>query len=289
MEIPAALRKQLEQTLKIRNSAVPLHRVIDVLATENGDIAEAMKRYRDLKPEDLRRALHNCAELLRTLETEAGLTAAWDAATRKASAPQSAGDKEPASPPKSTKARFTPDELKPFEDDELRGKVRVAKAYVDGASKGNPGPSGIGIALLTMEGKKIAQAARAIGIGTNNNAEYTALIDALQLAHRMGVRVLNVISDSQLMVSQMTGKYKIKNAEILKKVREAHGLVKQFERFTISYVGREQNTLADALSTSVLKKEKAGAAASTVEGEEGTVPDDLLPPLETDPDEGATE
>lgn len=294
MAISPDIRRLAQQALKIKNSQVPLHRVIDILATEDGDISTVLNRFRDIKDADMRRAFHQCALLLRQVEAEAGLTPAWEQSAKAGASQQgqssgagkaspSASSSSPAKE-KPTKVKFRPEELENFEDEGSRGQVRMAKAYVDGASKGNPGDAGIGVALFSMEGKKIAQLARAIGLATNNIAEYSALIEAMQMAQRMGVKVLHVISDSELMVKQMTGVYKIKNPEILKKTQEAQALKKQFERFNINYVGREYNTLADALSTRLLKK-KAMPGAGGDEPESfdvmGTV-DDLA-------DDGSTE
>ena len=95
------------------------------------------------------------------------------------------------------------------------------------------------------------------------------------------MRSLFVLSDSKLMVHQMNGVYKIKNLDILKKVQEAKRLAACLDKFTISYIARENNTMADALSTAQIPKKQAG-----------TNPDDgadLLPALPDDPDDGATE
>lgn len=303
MHLPANIKKLAPQALKIKNSQVPLHRVIDVLATSDGDISKAINRYRDIKDADLRRALHYCAELLRAIEREAGLTPAWEAGLQGAatngpsSTPGSSptatsssaavtSDTASAKPPK---GKFAPGELEPFVDDTARGQVRVAKAYVDGASKGNPGDAGIGVAIFTMDGKKIAQQARAIGTATNNIAEYTALIEAMKMAQDLGVKVLNVIGDSELMVRQVTGAYKIKNVDILKKVKEVMELKRGFDKFSISYVGRDHNQLADALSTSLLKKKTATKRSSggAVAGDSGYK--DLLGEVDPNADEGATE
>ena len=100
-----------------------------------------------------------------------------------------------------------------------------------------------------MDERKIAQLSASIGVATNNIAEYTALIECLKMARRMEVQALFVLSDSELMVKQMNGIYKIKNVDILHKVREAKELTRKFKRFTISHIGREHNVLADALST----------------------------------------
>ncbi|MGI8905282.1 MAG: ribonuclease HI family protein [Candidatus Sumerlaeaceae bacterium] len=286
MAVSPEVRRLAQQALKIRNSQVPLHRVIDILATEEGDISTVMNRFRDIRNEDLRRALHQCAVLLRQVEQEAGLTPAWEQGTKSAAAPapqNAASQPQQAKTQKPVKIKFRPDELLNFEDETSRGQVRMAKVYVDGASKGNPGDAGIGIAMFSMEGKKIAQLARAIGLATNNIAEYTALIEAMQMAKRMGIQVLHVISDSELMVKQMTGLYKVKNTEILKKVQEAQALKKSFERFNINYVGREYNTLADALSTLLLKKKEPDAPP----GEPAS--DDVMGTVDDFADEGSTE
>jgi ribonuclease HI len=301
MAISPELRRLAQQALKIRNSQVPLHRVVDILATEDGDISTVLNRFRDIKDPDLRRAFHQCALLLRQVEQEAGLAPAWEQGLRGTSGSAAPADSaRSAAPPAGTsgpnaskpasakekprKQKFRPEELLEFEDEAARGNVRMAKAYVDGASKGNPGQAGIGVAIFSMEGKKIGQLSRAIGEATNNIAEYTALIEAMHLAKRLGVQVLHVISDSELMVKQVTGLYKIKNTELLKKVQEVLGLKKGFERFNINYVGREYNQLADALSTLQLKKSDAGSAGDATPASE-----DVMGALDEFADEGTTE
>lgn len=287
MALTPETRKLLQQALKIRNSDVPLHRVMDILATPDGDVSEAINRFRDIKDQDLRRAFHQCALLLRALEAEAGLRPAWEGATGAGQAPASAAasPKPAASATKKEKVgpRFRPEDLKPFEDEAARGTVQSAKIYVDGASKGNPGEAGIGVAAFTLEGRKIAQISRSIGTATNNIAEYTALIDALHLAQRMGFRQVFVLSDSELMVRQMTGAYKIKNAVLFEKAKQAQALVRTFDKFRIDYIGREHNTLADALSTATLKRAKPAPDSPP------DTTNDALPPLDDNPDEGATE
>jgi ribonuclease HI len=293
MPLTPEMKKLLQQTLKIRDSHVPLHRVIDILATAEGDISTVIHRFRDIKDQDLRRALHNCAVLLRELEREAGLQPAWEAAVSGAGKAQgtpgqpATGQAKPqAKAAAPAKPKYRPEDLQTFESEELRGRVKVAKVYVDGASKGNPGEAGVGVAMFTMDGQKIAQMSLAIGIATNNIAEYTALIEALKLGQRMGVQTVFALSDSELMVKQMNGIYKIKNPDILQKVKEAKGLTKKFEKFSINYVERENNTLADALSGFMVKQVKKAAAEAAAGADEGHL--DVMTPLELDPDEGTT-
>lgn len=297
MPLSSELKKLARQALAIRNSQVPVHRVIDVLATSDGDISKVVNRYRDINDADLRRALHYCAELLRAVEREAGLTPAWEAGMQGNTPPvneTSSGSPAQTQPIRDTttsktKSKFSPEDLKPFVDDTARNNTRVAKAYVDGASKGNPGEAGIGVALFSMDGRKIAQQSRAIGVATNNIAEYSALIEAMKIATDMGVKVLNVIGDSELMVRQVSGVYKIKNAEILKKVKEVMALKRGFEKFTISYVGRDHNTLADALSTALLRKKSGGNKGGRGGQNNNEEYKDMLGAVDPNADEGATE
>jgi ribonuclease HI len=286
MALSPETRRLLQQALKIRHSEVPLHRVLDILATPDGDISEAINRFRDIKDPDLRRAFHHCALLLRALEAEAGLRPAWEGdGPRQQVSREPAQGSQSATPSKqSTKKtpRFRPEDLQPFEDETMRGAVPIAKIYVDGASRGNPGPAGIGVAAFTLDGRKIAQISRHIGTTTNNMAEYTALIEALHLAHRMGIRQVFILSDSELMVRQMTGAYKIKSPDLFQKAKEAQALARAFEKFRIDYIGREHNALADALSTAPLKAIKPAPDTGQESG------GDFLPPLDDNPDEGSS-
>lgn len=309
MALTPEIRKLLQQTLKIRDSEVPFHRVLDILATEDGDVSKVINRFRDIREPALRRAFHQCAVLLRVMEREAGLTPTWEQdstapAPRTGSAPAgsrtgegggsgsgagapaaaSGGAAAPGKASKASGSKFRPEDLKSFENEDMRGKVRMAKAYVDGASKGNPGQAGIGAALFTMGGEKIAQLSRAIGLATNNQAEYTALREALEMAHRMGVRSLFVFSDSELMVKQINGVYKVKNPDIQERMDEVQDLIRRLEKFSITWVPREQNALADALSTSCLKKPSKDAGAKKAGGSE-----DLMGEIDETADEGSTD
>lgn len=298
MTLSPELKKKAKLALEIRDSQVPLHRVIDILATDEGDISLAISRFRDIKNKELRRAFHYCAELLREIEKEAGLTPAWEAGLRDQPAPKETAKSDSASTEtkpaaeKTKKGKFAPEDLQNFVDEKAVGNVRTAKMYTDGASKGNPGDSGIGVALMTMEGQKIGQISRYIGLATNNIAEYTALIEGLKLAVQMQIKVINCIADSELVVKQVNGLYKIKNPDILKKVQEVMALRKNFEKFSISYVGREHNTLADALSTaSIPSKKKATAPKSEKKTEEPQEEPykDVMGKLDIVLDEGSTE
>lgn len=136
-----------------------------------------------------------------------------------------------------------------------------AVLYVDGASFGNPGPSGIGVVLI-VDGESVVTRAEDIGYGTNNRAEYTALLEGLRTARDRGVTDLTVRSDSQLLVRQMQGEYKVKHKGLIPLRIEAEALTRQFERVRFEHVPREMNEEADALS-------KLGAEEAKMRGVTG--------------------
>jgi ribonuclease HI len=122
-----------------------------------------------------------------------------------------------------------------------------ATLYFDGASKGNPGPSGAGAVLVTTSQRVPVQHPLPF-MATNNVAEYTALIEGLRLALRHGVTHLEVVGDSELVVRQMTGTYDVKAAHLRPLRSEALGLARQFTAVRWTSVPRAQNAEADALA-----------------------------------------
>ncbi|MBP3958828.1 ribonuclease HI family protein [Gemmata sp. G18] len=127
----------------------------------------------------------------------------------------------------------------------------TATMHIDGASRGNPGPAAYAV-VLARPGMPVVEEADTIGTASNNVAEYTALVEGLSLAVELGVKKLNVFSDSELMVKQMSGAYKVKNEDLRPLYEEACKLRRQFEQITITHVRREQNTRADAIGNDAL-------------------------------------
>ena len=125
--------------------------------------------------------------------------------------------------------------------------------YVDGAAKGNPGPAGIGI-RVESGGEVLREHADYIGKATNNTAEYKALIQGLRIAREMGSSGVEVVSDSELMVRQLNGAYRVKTASLLPLYREAKDLAGGFERFRIRHVLRGENGEADRLANEGILK-----------------------------------
>ncbi len=120
--------------------------------------------------------------------------------------------------------------------------------HADGGARGNPGPAGIGVVLKDDSDAVIGEIARGIGEATNNVAEYSALIAGLELALEQGVTHVDVYMDSELVVSQLKGEWKIKNDRLRTLAVRARSLLNRFEEATIQHVSRELNSDADRLA-----------------------------------------
>ena len=126
------------------------------------------------------------------------------------------------------------------------------RIHVDGASRGNPGDAGFGVHVAGPDGTTVAELYGHLGRATNNVAEYQGLVHALRWAHAQGARSLEIFSDSELLVRQMGGRYRVKNPKLQPLYREASELVARFERVRLEHVPREQNKEADALANRAL-------------------------------------
>src|ERR1700675_1710644 len=128
----------------------------------------------------------------------------------------------------------------------------VYTANIDGAARGNPGPASYGLVLKRPDGAPLESLGKYIGRTTNNVAEYYALIAALDYAAANGIKRLRVQSDSQLIVNQMKGLYKVKHPDLRPLHERAKKMAATLEAFTIQYVPREQNRAADAAANAAL-------------------------------------
>jgi len=124
--------------------------------------------------------------------------------------------------------------------------------YTDGAARGNPGPAGIGVIIKDENGPILEKISRRLGITTNNQAEYQAIIISLEKAIELGAKNVVVKSDSELVVNQINGHYKIKNTILRPLYQTVVQLTGSLESFSISYIPREQNKAADALANKAL-------------------------------------
>ena len=121
-------------------------------------------------------------------------------------------------------------------------------AYLDGGSRGNPGIAGYGVAVQDETGEPVASLSENLGIRTNNFAEYSALIGALRYALANGYDGMRAYADSELMVRQINGVYKVKSPDLQPLFREAKSLISKLKSFSIHHVPREQNREADRLA-----------------------------------------
>ena len=125
-------------------------------------------------------------------------------------------------------------------------------AYIDGGARGNPGPAGFGVRIEDSDGTLVEEFAESIGIATNNVAEYRGLLAALEWAKRHGRRVLRVRSDSQLLVQQMLGNYRVKNPGLLPLHAKARLLAHEVGEVTFEHVGSSLNAHADRLANTAM-------------------------------------
>ena len=133
-----------------------------------------------------------------------------------------------------------------------------ATLSTDGGSRGNPGPAAYAYVLEAEDGTVLAAHGEAIGVATNNVAEYSALVAGLEKAVEVGVTELEVISDSELMVKQMRGEYRVKNEALRDLSAQASRLAREVGSVSYRAVRREQNKLADQLVNEALDAEAAG-------------------------------
>jgi ribonuclease HI len=125
-------------------------------------------------------------------------------------------------------------------------------AYIDGGARGNPGPAGYGVALKDSAGKNVAELSRYLGHRTNNYAEYCGLLAALEYSVEKGMPALRVVSDSELLVKQMQGEYKVRSPELRELYERARALIRKLDSFRIEHVRREKNRDADRLANQAM-------------------------------------
>jgi ribonuclease HI len=149
-----------------------------------------------------------------------------------------------------------------FEKSPLEPKTRntpaAIKANIDGGARGNPGPAAYGVIVRDAKGEVIAELSDYLGIQTNNYAEYSGLLAALDFAVREKHLSLKVLSDSEHLVRQMQGRYKVKSPGLIDLYDRARVLVRKLDHFSIDHVLRQYNKDADALVNQVLDSRGRG-------------------------------
>ena len=147
-------------------------------------------------------------------------------------------------------------------------------AHSDGGARGNPGPAGYGVVIKDESGRKVAALSEYLGHQTNNFAEYQGLIAALEYAIKHGPKALKLISDSELLVRQIKGIYKVKNAVLQDLHGRAKELIAKMEWFSIGHAFREQNQEADQLANDAMDR---GMGRSSARVGAGDSPARVLP------------
>ncbi|MGZ4816539.1 MAG: ribonuclease HI family protein [Terriglobales bacterium] len=140
-------------------------------------------------------------------------------------------------------------------------------AFTDGGARGNPGPAGFGVYITDQDGNRVVELSEYLGQQTNNYAEYSALVAALEWAIRNNHLAVQVVSDSELMVKQLRGIYKVRNENLQPLYEKAQRLISQLEWFEIKHVLREQNREADRLANEAMDKGSGRSKASAQNSE----------------------
>jgi len=143
-------------------------------------------------------------------------------------------------------------------------KSLTVRLYIDGGARGNPGPAGAGVVLCdAADGQNLHEAGYFLGDATNNVAEYTALLHGLRTAAQLKAGAVEVYSDSQLLVRQMNGEYRVKNENLRVLHDQAAQLVRGFRDCTFHHVPREQNADADRLANRAINARRNVEGAET--------------------------
>lgn len=157
----------------------------------------------------------------------------------------------------------------------------VLTLQFDGGSRGNPGPAGIGVVLLAQDGTPLVTLGRFIGRATNNVAEYTALLVGLQEAKKLGARKIIIRGDSELIIKQMRGEYRVKHPDMKVLCAQAQMLLKEFDEAKIEHNLRGKNVLADRLANLAMDRKADVTEVS------GNGSDSLDAPAPVAPERGA--
>jgi ribonuclease HI len=152
------------------------------------------------------------------------------------------------------------------------------QTFSDGGARGNPGPAAVGVVLCDEHGKVVLEASQAIGNRTNNQAEYEALLLALELAHQHKARRLRCYADSELLIYQLQGSYRTKDAQLKTLAEKVKSLAAHFESITYKQVPRSHPmiTRADYLLNQTLNRNRAKAPHKTIMGRATAVKDDYV-------------
>ena len=148
-------------------------------------------------------------------------------------------------------------------------RIESVVIHTDGASRGNPGPASIGVVIADEDGRVLLELGEALRPTTNNVAEYTAVIRALERAAELGARRVRAMMDSQLVVRQLNGNYRVKHPDMIPLYRRVLELIQRFDSVTFEHVPREENVEADRMANQAL--DGGGAAGAGLASSESVV------------------
>ena len=232
-------KEKIPKILYVKGTEIPIYKIIDILSW-GGDVKTIISEIPKISQTDLRASFANLSHFLQKFGT----------------AEVELPDLKNIVKPKIDTSK----EVKPklMEDKKELVGVKLSSdsinVFVDGCSKGNPGKAGIGIVFLNSDGDVIDQIGEQIEDTTSNQAEYIALIRALEFAKSKGFAKLSIFSDNELMVNQVKGKYKIKSGDLQTHYDKVKLLFKDFNFVQLSHISRKENKLADKLSYQAIKE-----------------------------------
>lgn len=152
----------------------------------------------------------------------------------------------------STKGVEVKPKLRQIGSEQVAPDSDVATVYTDGASRGNPGPSGIGYYIIGTDGREIKRGGEFLGMSNSRLAEYYGLKEGIEQAIELGLKRVSFISDNLMMVNQMNGVYKVKNQDLMQVYMDVLELLKKLDSYSFTHVPRSQNTEADAEANRVI-------------------------------------
>ncbi len=232
MKLPSKIAQQARRSRTVPGTDIPTYRLMEILASRNGDVPERANVLNQIDEPSMRKAFQNVALLLKSLYSV---------------------EAPPTAPPRSGTSSSRIHEIAPDAEEILKQVDRI-KIFVDGTSRGNPGPSAFAYIFKDVKDNVVLAGGDYIGEGTNNIAEAGGIAAALSAALHHGIKKVHVFSDSELIVKQILGKYKIRNTGLLSIHKNIQELKKQFDVFQIVKIDGASNKEADKLAHSILRK-----------------------------------
>jgi ribonuclease HI len=249
--LSSEIMKLLKRQEVVQNTETPAYRLLDILATAEADVGDLIVRFSKMKEPDMRKAFHDMAALLKQMEKEY-----LSERPNAASSPQS---------PQTSKSPATRQSEALAANPEALAAQEHILVFSDGASKGNPGDAAIAFVIADTHASPLFEHHACIGTATNNEAEYQALLAAMEKVLEFGKKKATFFSDSELIVNQVLGRWKINKPELLVYAKKIAELRRRFEKFDLSAIPREKNIRADFLANCAIK-----ASRQKVQSPEGS-------------------